>query len=59
MTLENIIRKLDAKFTSIAINNGLAVSAEFIYYLKDHLNTVNEITNAAGKVNQFRFTNFI
>ena len=39
---------LGAKFTSSAISNGLAVSAGYVYYLKDHLNTVNEITNATG-----------
>ncbi|MEK6628643.1 MAG: RHS repeat-associated core domain-containing protein [Bdellovibrionota bacterium] len=43
---------LGAKFTSSAVTNGLATSAGNVYYLKDHLNTVNEITNASGEIIQ-------
>ena len=43
---------LGVKFTSTAVNQGLAESAGFAYYLKDHLNSVNEITNANGDVIQ-------
>jgi len=43
---------LGAKFTSAAVNAGLVQSAGNVYYLKDHLNTVNEITNATGDVIQ-------
>ncbi|MEK6628645.1 MAG: RHS repeat-associated core domain-containing protein [Bdellovibrionota bacterium] len=43
---------LGAKFTSSAVSNGLAASAGNVYYLKDHLNTVNEITNASGEIVQ-------
>lgn len=43
---------LGAKFASAAVSNGLAASAGYVYYLKDHLNTVNEITDAAGNVIQ-------
>ena len=32
---------LGAKFTSAAVNNGLASSAGHVYYLKDHLNIYN------------------
>ena len=43
---------LGARFTSSAVNQGLAESAGYAYYLKDHLNSVNEITNANGDVIQ-------
>ncbi|MEK6627649.1 MAG: RHS repeat-associated core domain-containing protein, partial [Bdellovibrionota bacterium] len=43
---------LGAKFTSAAVSSGLAASAGNVYYLKDHLNTVNEITNANGDIVQ-------
>jgi len=43
---------LGAKFTISAVNNGLVTSEGNVYYLKDHLNTVNEITNAAGDIVQ-------
>ena len=43
---------LGAKFTSSAVSNGLAASAGNVYYLKDHLSTVNEITNANGDIVQ-------
>lgn len=50
---------LGAKFTSYAapsnaISEGqiLALSAGNVYYLKDHLNTVNEVANASGDIVQ-------
>ena len=50
---------LGAKFTSYATPIGalsegqvLAASAGNVYYLKDHLNTINEITDAVGDIVQ-------
>jgi len=43
---------LGAKFTSFAVSNGLVQNAGQYYYLKDHLNTVNEITNVSGDIIQ-------
>jgi len=43
---------LGVQFTNAAVSNDLASTAGNVYYLKDHLNTVNEITNAAGDVIQ-------
>lgn len=49
---------LGAKFTNYAagsaISDGqvLAASAGYMYYLKDHLNTINEVVNANGDIVQ-------
>ena len=43
---------LGAKFTTAGVSQGLAASAGNFYYLKDHLNTINEITNTNGEIVQ-------
>lgn len=39
---------LGAKFTTAAVNQGIAASSGYAYYLKDHLNTITDIVNANG-----------
>jgi RHS repeat-associated protein len=43
---------LGAKLTSDAVTAGLSSAQGYVYYLKDHLGSVNEVVNANGSIIQ-------
>lgn len=43
---------LGAKLTGDAVSAGLSTAQGYVYYLKDHLGSVNEVVNANGSVIQ-------
>jgi RHS repeat-associated protein len=43
---------LGAKLTSDAVSAGLSSAQGYVYYLKDHLGSVNEVVNANGSIIQ-------